>query len=151
MFSKYLLIICLLFAFTVNAQQGEVPAKVKSSFAQAYPKVKNAKWNVIAETEVYGAEYHALFNAGGQKTTVVLDDEGQILETKAEIKSSKLPASVKTFITSNFPGFQIFQAFKITGKSGGKFFEARIKLSEAEVDLYFNNEGAQVDKSEVDS
>ncbi len=146
------MVLVLLFAaVAAYAQESEVPAEVKESFAKLYPKAKGVKWTVVPETEVNNIEYQAKTKVNGKAVVICMDSEGELTETKTAISSSKLPKEISKYIKATYPGSKVYEAYDITGRSGNKFYEAGVNLAGSKFTVYFDKDGKQVDKSDVDA
>ncbi|HPN37397.1 MAG TPA: PepSY-like domain-containing protein [Melioribacteraceae bacterium] len=145
-----LFIIMILLSITVSAQGITIPQEVKDSFTQLYPKATGVKWIKVDETEVYDAEYQAKFKNKGNLITVVFNTSGEFVMTKTNINKSKLPKPILTYIKDNYGGIKVVEANQLEAKSKNKFYEAIVKIGAEKLSLYFNEEGEQTDKGNIE-
>jgi hypothetical protein len=124
-----------LFTLPAFAQRGDVPAPVKSAFAQKYPTAQKVKW------EKEDANYEAEFHFGRQEMSAVFDATGTQLETEKEIPTSQLPAAVQASMKK--AGRKIKEAAEITNARGEVFYEAEAGGK----DYLFNAQGQPVQKT----
>jgi hypothetical protein len=120
------------YAYAQKENQSAVPAGVKSTFSSLYPNSKVDKW------KKENGNYEAYFKKDTKKMTVVIKSNGDWTETRAQIETSELPLPVSTYITTNFPGEKIGDAYKITHAGGGI---VTYKADVAKTSLYFDADG----------
>ena len=101
-------------------KEADVPAAVKTKFAELYPNTKAEKW------EKEGANYEAEFEKSEVETSVLFDASGKLLETETEISVNELPQATKDYLAKNFPGKKIHEASKIVAADGTVTYEAEI-------------------------
>jgi hypothetical protein len=121
---KGLIIILLLLTTSVFSQRiksSGVPQLVKEKFATLYPEVKNVKW------EKEKANYEANFVKDKQSMSVLIDSNGNLIETETEITVSSLPSEVKNAASKKFPGSKIKEASKIIDSKGIVKYEVEVK------------------------
>ncbi|MCB9001391.1 MAG: PepSY-like domain-containing protein [Bacteroidales bacterium] len=132
---KYtILIIATLFASCSNAQklnEKNVPIAVKDAFQKEYPNITNAKW------EYENGNYEVNFNLENKEASLLIDEQGDILETEIEIKTSELPKTVIDYTNANYKGKRIKEAARIINSKGEITYEAEIKG----MDLIFDSNG----------
>lgn len=132
---KYtILIIATLFASCSNAQklnEKNVPTTVKDAFQKEYPNITNAKW------EHENGNYEVNFNLENKEASLLIDEQGNILETEIEIKTSELPKTVIDYANANYKGKRIKEAARIINSKGEITYEAEIKG----IDLIFDSNG----------
>lgn len=110
----------------------EIPPPVKSAFQKAYPTAKEVKW------EKENENFEADFEIGETDYSVLLDANGNILETEIEISADALPVNAKEYVSKTYAGQKIKEAAKITDAKGIVTYEIEIKGK----DLIFDNNGA---------
>lgn len=98
----------------------EVPAAAKATIARLYPGAKDVKW------EKEAGNFEAALSHNGKELSVVLNAQGNILETETTIPESALPASVKAYITKHHAGKKIKEAAEIVDANGMKTVEAEV-------------------------
>ena len=131
----------LLFSFTAFSQESTIPLNVKNSFAKKYPGIKELKWDKEGKDQ-----FEAGFIQNGIKTSVILDEEGEIEETETQIQFSELPSGIIPYINSNYKDFKISEAAKIVDEDGNVNFEAEISIGSKKQDLLFDKLGNPVQK-----
>jgi hypothetical protein len=115
-----------------------VPAAVQASFAAIYPNSKVEKWE---KEDVF---YEARFEKEGKIMYMTLEPSGEWVNTKTEIGLAELPVVTGEYISKNYKGDHIVNAYKVINAAGG---EVSYKVKLSEVALFFNSEG-QFKKSE---
>lgn len=118
----------------VHAQQHsneEVPAAVKTAFAQKFPGM-TARW---VKT---GDQYEALFKQKRQKMSAVFAADGTIKETEREIKVRELPLPVRDYVEQHYKGADIKEAARITRADGQINYEAGLEDKEVVFDAGCN-------------
>lgn len=108
-------------ALAQSKQDKEIPASVKSAFQKAHPEAKAVKW------EKEGEHFEAEFKQGKLEQSVVLDAQGNILETETEIAVSELPKKASDYVAEHYKGQSIKEAAKMTDAKGVVTYEAEIK------------------------
>jgi len=108
-------------AFAQSKQDKDIPAAVKSAFQKAHPDAKAVKW------EKEGENFEAEFGHGKTGQSVVIDAQGNILETEVEIAVSELPKKASDYVSEHYKGQSIKEAAKITDAKGTVTYEAEIK------------------------
>ncbi len=119
---------------TVSAQkisETDVPAAVKTKFANLYPNIKVEKWR--KEDGNYSAE----FDQNKLEMCVSIDPKGNLIHTKAKIEASGLPKGVNDYVEKKYPGKKITEACKMTNAKGVITYKAEVK----EVYLVFDSKG----------
>lgn len=98
----------------------DVPAAVKTAFAQQFPGTP-AEW--VKE----GSQYEAHFKQKRQAIIAVYHADGTLAETEAELKVGQLPLPVRDYMTQHFRGSTIVEAAKITKANGSINYKACVK------------------------
>lgn len=109
----------------------EVPTAAKATIARLYPGVKAVTW------EKEDGKYEAGLKHNGKTWSLVVDANGNVLETETMIAESALPAAVKAYITKHHPGKKIREAAEIVDAKGRKTYEAEVSGK----DLLFDEKG----------
>ena len=125
--------VVLLFATGMCAQkmqQRNVPVKVKSSFQILYPAARNVKW------DKEGKEYEASFHANKTDNSVLLDLQGNIIETEVEIQLNQLPIGILEYVKTQY-GKETKEGTKIIDAEGRVTYEVEFKG----MDLIFDSNG----------
>lgn len=144
--SKIVILIVLLFSFSLFAQEVKVPKNVKTAFDKLYPNAKDVKWEEEGEEE-----YEASFIDGTTHISIVIDDEGEVEETETVISLDKLPKSIHEFVEKNYSEYKITEAAKILDDKGVITFEAEITKGKEKKDLMFDANGKSLKKESKDS
>ncbi|GAB3047393.1 PepSY-like domain-containing protein [Spirosoma pulveris] len=98
----------------------DVPAATKARVARLYPGVKAVKW------EKEDGNYEAELTHNGKELSLVIDANGNILETETTIALSALPASVRDYVAKHHAGKKIKEAAEIVDANGKKTYEAEV-------------------------
>jgi uncharacterized protein YicC (UPF0701 family) len=105
---------------TSQAQKTTIPDAVKAKVTATYPKATAVKF------EKEGKEFEAGFKNEGKEMSILMDAQGNILETETDITVAELPKGVQEYLTKNFKGKKIKEASTIVDAKGVKKFEAEI-------------------------
>lgn len=138
---KILFIVLSVFSFSLFAQNVSVPDKVQKEFNKLYPNMKEVKWSKEGEEE-----FEAEFNENGKSISVVINDEGILLETETVIEIKDLPKDVESFVMKNYQDYKITEAAKIMDDKGVLTYEAEISKDKEKKDLLFDKDGKIIDK-----
>ncbi len=133
-----ILLLVLVFAVSVSAQQdneNKTPENVMTAFKAVHPDVQEVTWDRD------GINYEADFKENGNEYSVVIDKDGNILETESEINISELPSGVIKYISDNYKGYTLSDASKIVDNNGKVKYEADIKNAKSSKDLMFDEKG----------
>lgn len=133
---KMILIVVSIFSFSILAQNVDVPKKVQNEFAKLYPKVTDVKWSKESKEE-----FEAEFKENDNSISVVIDNEGKLLETETKIDIKDLPKAVEPLVTKKYKGYKITEAAKIIDNKGTLTFEAEISKGNTKKDLSFDKDG----------
>jgi hypothetical protein len=128
-----LFVIPCMFTLAVQAQKIKgtpVPRAVQNAFEKQYPNTK-AKW----EKEKSG--YEASFKQGEKNMSVIINENGTIIETETAIAVSALPAAITGYVKQHYKREKIKEAAVITDAKGVVTYEAGIKSK----DLLFDSNG----------
>jgi hypothetical protein len=128
----------IIFAISVSAQQKpgtKVPENVVKSFQSDHPKAQDITW------DKEGVNYEANYKENNNSFSVVIDKEGQILETESEISISDLPPGTVKYINDNYKDYSLSGAAKIVDNKGNVKYEAEIKNGETSRDVMFGKDG----------
>ena len=117
--------------FAQKMQEKNVPANVKSTFQKKYPAATGVKWNKESEN------YEASFYLNKTGNSVLMDAQGNIIETEVEIELSQLPAGILAYVKKHYTANKVKEAAKITDAKGTVTYEAAIKG----MDLIFDSNG----------
>ncbi|HSN59550.1 MAG TPA: PepSY-like domain-containing protein [Ferruginibacter sp.] len=126
--------IVMLFAtlsFAQKMQEKNIPASVKSTFQKMYPGTTKVKW------DKEGDNYEASFDINKTDNSVLMDAQGNIIETEVEIKLNQLPAGILAYVKTHYAGKKAKEGAKITDAKSIVTYEVEIKG----VDLIFDSNG----------
>ena len=98
----------------------EVPAAVKTAFAQRYPGTA-ARW------EKLGTQYGAYFKQRRLEMSAMFESDGTLTESEQEIRVSQLPLPVVQYVEQHYRGSKITEATKVTKANGEINYKACIK------------------------
>ncbi|MFN8438483.1 MAG: PepSY-like domain-containing protein [Cytophagales bacterium] len=126
--------------FSCSAQKTkDVPQKVKDVFSKQYPQASEVKWDKEAEG------YEVSFDLNEVDYSLLIDSDGNVLETEVEIKSNELPSVAQEYLNKNYAGKKVKEYAKITDAKGQVSYEVEV----GGVDLMFDSKGnflKQIDK-----
>ncbi len=122
------------FAISQSVNEKDIPNIVKSTFLISYPDQTNVKW------EKEKGNYEANFTVGKTERAMLLDSNGNILETEEEISVKKLPANALAYIKKTYKNKKIKEAAIITDAHGTVTFEAQLNS----IDLIFDKHGTYI-------
>lgn len=105
-----------------NPGNDEVPAAVKTAFAQQFPGTA-AKW------DKQGDQYEAHFKQKRQEMSAVFEADGTLAATEQRIKVWQLPLPVIDYVEQHY-GSSIKEAAKVTRANGEINYEASVKGEE---------------------
>jgi hypothetical protein len=134
--------IALLIGLGVSGQklkESEIPATVKESFLRLYP-AQTGKWEKEKEN------YEINFMQAGTATSVVLNEEGKIIETEMEMQVALLLPEIVKYMKDHYKGKKIKEAAKVVNARGTTMYEVGIKKK----DLLFDRMGAFIKEVESD-
>ena len=72
-----------------SLKEKEVPAPVRDAFERSHDGTKPDKW------EKENGNYEAEYKSNGKEYSVLMDAQGNLLETEEEIRVSELPGAVQ--------------------------------------------------------
>lgn len=84
----------------------EVPAAVKSSLEQHWPKANVYEWKYDRDDR----EYEADFRVGALRGEANWDEAGQLLKSKIDVEPQDIPKAVVDAVMRDYPGAQILGA-----------------------------------------
>jgi hypothetical protein len=145
--AKYFISTLVLLSINVFAQKEmkevKVPKSVSTAFTKLYPKATEVKWEKEGDEE-----FEANFKNNSVEISVVIDDNGKLMETETVVQVSDLPASVAPYIAKKYAGYTLSRAAKIVDAKGNITFEAEITKGEVKKELMFGKNGKLVVKKE---
>jgi len=109
---RYLtLILFVLSAMQINAQQTNGLDNAKKSFIKSYPAATNIKWSKEDN------EYEVDFILTEKKMSAIYDSTGNLKETEQAIAATELPSSIMPYFNQHYKNVPIKETAKIS-KSG---------------------------------
>ncbi|MEN6618036.1 MAG: PepSY-like domain-containing protein [Rikenellaceae bacterium] len=142
--NKILVAMLLMFSTYVVAQEPakekenkkiDVPALVKQAFQKDYPNIKKVDWSME------NGDFEAEFVINGAEASVNYNKAGLKKQFEIEIKTDQLPASVLSYVKSNYVGYKLSEAAKITNDKNVVTFEAEVSKGGKSLDLQFDTAG----------
>ncbi|MBB1193374.1 hypothetical protein DNC80_06780 [Flavobacterium sp. SOK18b] len=133
------LIMVSLVSFAQKKKEQNVPQVVKNALLQKFPKAKEVKW------DKEGKNFEASFDLNNVDNSVLLSQDGKIVETEIEIKVSQLPKNALQYLKDNYKNQKVKEAAKIVTEKGTVIYEAEIKGK----DLLFDENGNFITKDKV--
>ncbi len=119
-------------AVAQDLKQKDVPATVKTAFANKYPDAKKVSW------EKEKGNYEANWGGkSGEDSSATFTPAANFVEIVVAIPVSQLPASVSVYVKEHYKGAKIVEAGKVTDTAGNQMYEAEIKGK----DLIFDENG----------
>ncbi len=139
-----------LFILSANAQEKNehskcckkivVPESVKKAFSDKYPEVKKVKWDLEKP-----GQYEAEFKLAKVKTSVLIDENGAVLEVENEINRKDLPQAVQNTLKTDFSGYEIEEVEKVVA-NGVVTYEMDAEQGNEEFELVFDVNGKLLSK-----
>jgi hypothetical protein len=126
--------VVMLFAtltFAQKIKEQNVPDNVKATLHKNYPTAKKVKW------DKEGENYEASFDLNKTDNSVLMDVQGNIIESEVEIELAQLPKGVLDYVKTHYAGKQVKEGAKITDAKGTVTYEVEIKG----MDLIFDSNG----------
>ena len=118
-----------------------VPQAVQTTIKQTYPTAQVA-YSVLQPNALYVADV----TTSTTEAQVVVTSKGSIREAFAKVDSTALPASVLTYLSSNFPGYDMLHASqKTTGTPTG--YRVELKYKTEFYSVIFDDKGAFVSQT----
>ncbi len=144
---KFFLTSALLFTgIAVNAQDiktSSVPEAVKQSFTKLYPNIVDVKW------EMEEGNYEAKFKQNKEKTDLLFDTSGKLIQTETKLSSANdLPAAITATLKKDFSGYEFEDFEKIITAEGKELYEVEAEMKEKEYELLFDASGLLVKQTE---
>lgn len=123
----------MLTATLVKAQGAlaSIPTPVMQSFTALYPNVKDVAWNYNEPN------YEARFKLRNKGMMLMFDETGTISEIKNEIPALELPGTVRSFVETNYRGWNFVKCLYLVVNSE-PYHETHLKKGTEEVTLVFD-------------
>jgi len=110
--------------------ESQVPGPAKTAFEKSYPGIRGS-W------DKEDANYEVNFRKDGKPMSAVIDKNGTIVETEADIPAAQLPKNVRDYVKQHYSAAGISEAAKVVKASGEINFEAEVNHK----DLIFDANG----------
>lgn len=121
----------------------DVPANIKTAFAQKFPNATKVNWG--KETE---KEWEAEFKMDGKEYSANYDNNGTWMETEYEISVKEIPTAVQNTIDKEFPGYKTGES-EISETTGGKQFEFSLKKEGTTLEVAIDISGTVTKKEQA--
>jgi hypothetical protein len=95
----------------------KVPGATKNAFEKAHPG-STASW------EKEDGNYEVNFTEDGKTMSCVIDKNGTILETEADMAVNELPAEATKYLSQHYKNMKVKEASKIVKRDGAVNYEA---------------------------
>lgn len=122
----------------------DVPATVKSTFSQKFPKATKVEWGKENDKE-----WEAEFIMDGKEYSANFDNTGAWIETEYEISAKEIPSSVKVTLDKESAGYKTAESV-VTENKDGKAFEFLLKKGETEIELIIDSNGKVIKKEQAE-
>lgn len=133
-----LMLLCTLSGFAQDIPAREVPSVVMNVFNQKFPKAADVEW------ERKGELYKVEFEISRKDHSLWINESGNVVKHKEDIRSADLPAAVKTVIAKDYKGYRIDDVEKLqNGK--GTFYKVELKKGSEDVDVFFDQQGKKME------
>lgn len=121
----------------------KVPEAVKNALMKIHSNAKGIEW------EKTGESYNVEYEIGRKDHELWISPEGEILRHKEDISSSNLPQSIKNKIKSEYKGYRIEDAEKLTVKNQ-VFYKIELdgRGNNSDLDLILDANGNSQDNKE---
>lgn len=130
--------------FTASGQETrEVPASIKSIFAQKFPAASKVEWGRENDKE-----WEVEFKLDGKECSATFDNAGTWIETESEISLKEVPVVVKTTLDKESAGYKIGESVLAENKDG-KVYEFQLSKDKKEFELLIDLNGKMLKKEQV--
>lgn len=117
----------------------QVPTAVQAAFDAMFPDAKGVQWSDRNGYLVAG------FDAGGTRTDVWYDADGNWYMTETDIAFSALPEAVRTaFAASEYAAWRIEEVEMLTREGMETLYAIEAERNDAEVELFYTADGVLV-------
>lgn len=132
---KLILLLAIAGFFTQTQAQklmaSDVPKVVTAAFTKAHSTVTDVAWSKD------GVNFEAEYDVNKADMSTTYSAAGIMIETEMEIAITALPASVLSYVETNYKEKEISEASKITAANGTVTYEAEV----TGIDLIFDAKG----------
>lgn len=137
-----LFMVCGYTAFAQKMKQAQVPTAVVQSFKSKFASAKKMRWERESATE-----FEVNFTQNGQSLSAKFNQDGQWLETEAEIKAADLPEAVRTSMAKNFKGYKADEIERVETADKGLIYEMELEIGKEKLEVQFSPEGTVLKKT----
>jgi hypothetical protein len=127
--------------FTIRLSAAEVPVAVLKAFKATYPSAKIKGKSI--EKEKGQTLYEIESVEGKTKRDLLYTADGKVFEIEEAIAADSLPDAVRKTITTQFPGYHIAKAERITQADTVRY-EVLVAEKKKQKELLFINDGTIV-------
>lgn len=100
-------------------KESQVPVAARTTYEKKYGGIKGS-W------DKEDSNYEVNFKKDGKEMSVVIDENGTIVETETDIPVADLPTTVKDYMKQHYQGMVIKEASTITKANGEVNYEAEV-------------------------
>lgn len=134
-----LMLLLTLTGFAQDIPAGEVPSVVMNVFKQKFQKATNIEW------ERKGELYKVEFEISRKDHSLWINELGNVVKHKQDIRNADLPAAVKIAIAQDYKTYRIDEVEKL--ENGGEtIYKVELKKGSEDVDVFFDQRGKKVDR-----
>lgn len=130
-----------LLAFNACAQKNNPPKAVTDAFAQKFPDVKNAKWDMENDSE-----WEAEFKMGKMEYSANFSNDGKWMETEHEVDVKKLPSQVTQSVMSAYPNAKIEEAGMVEKPGNEMMYELDVEADGKDMEIVIDKAGKIINK-----
>lgn len=139
---KSLIMVTLLMGYSlVSCSQDisarDVPSVVSNAFDAAYPDARDIEW------EKEGDQFEVEFEVKDVDQVALLDNSGNLVMYKKDIRVSELPAAVTDAIKQNYDNKQIDDA-DLVEKDGTTYYQVELEGGIRDEEIVFSEDGQVV-------
>jgi hypothetical protein len=140
----FMTIIAFTCLYSQELMEKNVPAKIKKLVMEKYKNAKGLKW------EKEENNYEVSFDFNEQKHSLLINNDGKILEIEKEIDEDQLSESIKSYLDDNYDSYVISKINHIE-KLGKIFYEIEVSIDDKNYELLFSDKGKLIEKKAKDS
>lgn len=133
-------------SFAGDIKESQVPSAVKNYVRANHPKATAVEWD-FDKSE---ASYEADFEIEGLEYELILSPSGELLYGEMDILLVDVPAMIKDYIASNYPGYDVTNAQKIQKGDSVKYEVSMVKTGpngqKKYKNIYFDQDGNVIKK-----
>lgn len=134
-----LVVIALLFVYSISFASVKAPVEVTKAFNQKFPKATSVKWDKENDHE-----FEASFKWNGGKYAANFSDKGEWLETETTIQFNQLPEKVQQAFNKAHKNEKIKAVAKIENSKGEIKYEIELKKGKKPVEIFYTADGKEI-------